>query len=96
MVVVPGAEVTQNHIRAKHNSHIVALGLKQFISADLKAKEILEEIRRQGGAEHRVPPASSHDHAGWRSPRATSGITGRSWPSWSTCGRRPTATICFR
>ena len=47
-VVIPGAEVTQNHIRAKHNSHIVALGLKQFISADLKAKEILEEIRRQG------------------------------------------------
>ena len=49
MVVIPGAEVTQNHIRAKHNSHIVALGLKEFISADLKAKEILEEIRRQGG-----------------------------------------------
>jgi predicted metal-dependent phosphoesterase TrpH len=40
MVVIPGAEVTQNHIRARHNSHIVALGLK--------AKEILEEIRRQG------------------------------------------------
>ena len=48
MIVIPGAEVTQNHIRAKHNSHIVALGLTQFISADLKAKEILEEIRRQG------------------------------------------------
>ena len=48
MVVVPGAEVTQNHIRARHNSHIVALGLKEFISADLKAKEILEDIRRQG------------------------------------------------
>ena len=39
--------MTQNHIRAKHNSHIVALGLKKFISADQKAKEILEEIRRQ-------------------------------------------------
>ena len=47
MIVVPGAEVTQNHIRAKHNSHIVALGLKSFISADLKARDILEEIRRQ-------------------------------------------------
>ena len=47
MLVVPGAEVTQNHLRAKHNSHIVALGLKKFISADLKAREILEEIRRQ-------------------------------------------------
>ena len=47
MVVVAGAEVTQNHIRAKHNSHIVALDLKKFISADLKARQILEEIRRQ-------------------------------------------------
>jgi len=47
MLVVPGAEVTQNYLRAKHNSHIVALGLKKFISADLKAREILEEIRRQ-------------------------------------------------
>jgi predicted metal-dependent phosphoesterase TrpH len=47
MLVVPGAEVTQNHLRARHNAHIVALGLKKFISADLKAREILEEIRRQ-------------------------------------------------
>jgi predicted metal-dependent phosphoesterase TrpH len=47
MLVVPGAEVTQNHIRAKHNSHIVAVGLKRFISADQPAKDILEEIRRQ-------------------------------------------------
>jgi predicted metal-dependent phosphoesterase TrpH len=47
LLVVPGAEVTQNHIRAKHNSHIVALGIRKFISADDKAKDILEEIRRQ-------------------------------------------------
>ena len=47
MVVVPGAEITQNHIRARNNSHIVALGLKKFISADLEAKEILQEIRQQ-------------------------------------------------
>jgi len=26
MVVIPGAEITQNHIRAKHNSHIVRSG----------------------------------------------------------------------
>jgi 3',5'-nucleoside bisphosphate phosphatase len=47
MPVIPGAEVTQNYLRAKHDSHIVVLGLKKFISADLNAKEILEEIRRQ-------------------------------------------------
>jgi 3',5'-nucleoside bisphosphate phosphatase len=47
MLVLPGAEITQNHLRARHNSHIIALGIKQFISADDKAADILEEIRRQ-------------------------------------------------
>ena len=47
MLVLPGAEVTQNRLRAKHNSHIIALGIKQFISADNSARDILEEIRRQ-------------------------------------------------
>jgi predicted metal-dependent phosphoesterase TrpH len=32
MLVVPGAEITQNHIRARRNSHIIALGIKEFIS----------------------------------------------------------------
>jgi predicted metal-dependent phosphoesterase TrpH len=48
LLVIPGAEVTQNHLRAKHNAHIIALDIKKFISADGKAQEILTEIRRQG------------------------------------------------
>lgn len=48
LLVIPGAEVTQNHIRSKKNSHIVALNLKQYISADQPAEDILREIRRQG------------------------------------------------
>ena len=48
MIVVPGAEVTQNRIRAKKNSHIIALGIKNYISADQGADAILREIRRQG------------------------------------------------
>jgi predicted metal-dependent phosphoesterase TrpH len=48
LLVIPGAEVTQNHIRSKKNSHIVALDIKAFISADQPADEILKEIRRQG------------------------------------------------
>jgi hypothetical protein len=48
LLVIPGAEVTQNHIRSKKNSHIVALNLKEFISADQPAEDILLEIRRQG------------------------------------------------
>ena len=48
LLVVPGAEITQNHIRSKNNSHIVALNINEFISADQPAEDILREIRRQG------------------------------------------------
>ncbi len=47
MLVLPGAEITQNHVRAKHNSHIIALGITDYISADDSARDILREIRRQ-------------------------------------------------
>jgi predicted metal-dependent phosphoesterase TrpH len=49
MLVVPGVEVTQNHIKARKNSHIIALGVTEYISADQNADAILREIRRQGG-----------------------------------------------
>ncbi len=49
MLVIPGAEVTQNGIRAKKNSHIIGLGLTSYISADQSAFDILLEIRRQNG-----------------------------------------------
>ena len=48
LLVIPGAEVTQNHLRSKSNSHIVALNLREYISADQPAEDILKEIRRQG------------------------------------------------
>jgi predicted metal-dependent phosphoesterase TrpH len=48
LLVIPGAEITQNHIRSKKNSHIIALNLTNYISADQPAEEILREIRRQG------------------------------------------------
>ena len=46
-LVLPGAEVTQNHIRSKKNSHVVALNIRRFISADQPAEDILREIRAQ-------------------------------------------------
>ena len=49
MLVVPGAEITKNHARARKNAHIVALGIERFISADQPAEEVLLEIRRQDG-----------------------------------------------
>src|SRR5262245_900839 len=48
MLVIPGAEVTQNHIRARKNAHVIALDIKQYISADQGAEEILRAIKRQG------------------------------------------------
>ena len=48
MLVIPGAEITQNHLRSRKNAHIVALNIKEFISADQRAEDILREIRRQG------------------------------------------------
>jgi predicted metal-dependent phosphoesterase TrpH len=48
LLVIPGAEITQNHIRSKHNSHIVALNIQEYISADQSAEAILRQIRRQG------------------------------------------------
>lgn len=48
MLVIPGAEITQNHIRSKKNSHIVALNIREHIEADQPAEDILKEIRRQG------------------------------------------------
>jgi 3',5'-nucleoside bisphosphate phosphatase len=47
MLVIPGAEITQNHLRSRMNSHIVALAISQYISADQSAEQILREIRRQ-------------------------------------------------
>jgi predicted metal-dependent phosphoesterase TrpH len=48
MLVVPGAEITQNRLRGRKNSHIIALDIKKYISADQRADDVLREIRRQG------------------------------------------------
>jgi hypothetical protein len=48
MLVIAGAEVTQNRLRGRKNSHIIALDIQDYISADQRADDILREIRRQG------------------------------------------------
>ena len=47
MLVVPGAEITQNRLNGKKNSHVIALDIRKYISADQRADDILREIRRQ-------------------------------------------------
>lgn len=48
MLIVAGAEITQNRLRSRKNSHIIALDIRDYISADQSADDILREIRRQG------------------------------------------------
>jgi predicted metal-dependent phosphoesterase TrpH len=48
LLVIPGAEITQNRLSGRKNSHVVALDIRQYISADQSAEEMLREIRRQG------------------------------------------------
>jgi len=47
MLVIPGAEITQNRLRGRKNSHIIALDIQRYISADQSADDIPREIRRQ-------------------------------------------------
>jgi predicted metal-dependent phosphoesterase TrpH len=47
MLVIPGAEITQNRLNGRKNAHIIALDVKKYISADQPADGILRAIRRQ-------------------------------------------------
>jgi 3',5'-nucleoside bisphosphate phosphatase len=47
MLVIGGAEITQNRLRSRKNAHIIALDIKRYISADQPVDQILKEIRRQ-------------------------------------------------
>src|SRR5438046_526207 len=60
-LVIAGAEVTQNRLSGRKNSHIIALDIRKYISADQSADAILREIRRQGALSiachpHHRPP----------------------------------------
>ena len=63
MLVIPGAEITQNRLSGRKNSHIIALDIKHYVSADQPADDDPEGDPPAGRAEHRLPPASPHDTA---------------------------------
>jgi len=48
LLVITGAEITQNRLRSRQNSHIIGLNLTRYVSADQSAQDILRELRRQG------------------------------------------------
>lgn len=47
MIVIPGVEISKNAISQKEGAHIIALDIKEFISAKLEPEEILLEIIKQ-------------------------------------------------
>ena len=96
MLVIPGAEITQNRLRGKKNAHIIALDIKEYISADQSPDAILPEIRRAGRAEHRVSSASPHGAPARDQHVLPVGQPARARRPWWTSGRRPTATTCSR
>lgn len=58
MIVLPGIEITKNSLDYDRSSHIVAIGVEEWISADQEIDQILRQIRSLGGlslAAHPVP-----------------------------------------
>lgn len=59
MLVIPGVEFTKNSFSHKDSAHIVALGLREFISPDLSVDEILDAVHQQGGVNIAAHPVST-------------------------------------
>ena len=95
LLVIPGAEITQNHIRSKKNSHIVALNIREHISADQPAEDILQEIRRQGAVSIACHPHHRTTDAAGNRDLLPLGTPQAGRRAWSMCGKRRIATICF-
>jgi predicted metal-dependent phosphoesterase TrpH len=59
MLVVPGFELTKNTILNHRSAHVVALGVTEWISADLSIEEICARIHAQGGLAIAAHPVST-------------------------------------
>ncbi len=58
MLLIPGIELTKNTVLNHRSAHVLALGVTEWIDANLSIEEICAEIRAQGGlavAAHPVP-----------------------------------------
>lgn len=59
MVVIPGVELTKNSLNNHRSAHILALGVKKFISADGEIENILKDIRAQEALSIAAHPVST-------------------------------------
>lgn len=49
MLVLPGFEITKNSLQNHRSAHMLAIGVEEYISADLEVEEISKRVRGQGG-----------------------------------------------
>lgn len=59
MTVIPGVEITKNAISQSESAHILALGIKSWISADQNISTICKQIRAQGALAIAAHPVST-------------------------------------
>lgn len=68
MVLLPGFEITKNTILNHRSAHILAIGVTDWISADLGIVETCRKIREKGGlsiAAHPLAPNHLSKHPYW-------------------------------
>lgn len=59
MVVIPGMELTKNSLSNHRSAHVLALGVDQFVSADLDPAEMAKAIRDAGGISVAAHPVNT-------------------------------------
>ena len=96
LLVVPGAEITQNKLTGRKNAHIIALDIKQLHLGRPVAGRHPARDPPAGRAEHRLPSASSRGAAARNQHVLPVGQPQGAGRTWWTCGRRPIATTCSR
>ena len=60
MILIPGFELTQNHVSNKRSAHIIAIGVSEFLVANHDAKILARSIRAQGGLAVAAHPVWTH------------------------------------
>jgi len=59
MVVIPGFELTKNHVVNDRSAHVVGLGVREYLSADADAYDLAVRIRDQGALSIAAHPVAT-------------------------------------
>ncbi len=59
MLVIPGYELTKNTISNHRSAHVVALGVREFLSADQEIESLLTQIRDRGAISIAAHPVNT-------------------------------------